>query len=250
MRKLLSFLLLPLLFLISACAPHVAGLQHDESFNHPSLAQGGIVVAGVSATFKTLPPEQENQMAEQFRRAIVDARKDYRVISAGQLQQHLGAERYHSLIEHFKASGVLSPADLAALKKSALPAQYILMSRLEDFSTRENREETPIFDDKGKPTDRVTVELQSIGAATGFANIYDIHKGASVWSGSITQEVTNTSSFTSYAGTNFKKSLEDAAASLILGNKATGREYPEPPPMEKVAKKIFQGFAANLPKKK
>lgn len=248
--RFLSLLALSLLLsLLSACAPQVAGLQHDQSFSHQSVMQGGMAIASVSATYTELTPEHQNQLAEVFRRAVVDARKEYRVVPAGQLEQHLGSASYKTLIKNFQSGGVLSPADLSMLKEKATPARYLLLSRLENYSTRENREEYLVNDDKGKATDRANVSLQSIGEVTAFSNIYDLQQGNSVWSGSITQEMSNTSNFETYAGSSFKKALEDAATSLILGDEVTGREFPEPPELDKVAKKVFQGFAANLPKK-
>lgn len=204
MRFLSVFLTSLILLQFTACAPHVAGLRHDESFNYDSVVNGGIAIAGVSATFTEFPDGQKNQLAEIFRRAIIDKREGYRVLPAGLLEQRMG-DGYSVMLDNFHDGAVISPEDIALLQQKQIPARYLLLSRIENHAVRENRNNTPVYDDNDKATDRVTVTLQTIADITAFSSIYDLQKGVSVWSGSITQNITKENSFETYAGSSYKK---------------------------------------------
>ena len=61
---------------------------------------GGLAIAGVTSTFAEFPPEQQNQLAEVFHRAIVDEREEFRLVSPGALKQKVGKE-YPSILRIF-----------------------------------------------------------------------------------------------------------------------------------------------------
>lgn len=245
----LSLLLSLIFLLLCACAPRMAGLQHDESFDYNAAVAGGIAVAGVTSTFAEFPPDQQNQLAEIFRRTIIDEREKYRLLSPGVLGQKLGKE-YPDVLEQFRASGALGLTELSVLQKSNIPARYLLMTRIEKHSNSQDREESAVYNDKGKETNKAQVSLQSIAEVAAFASIYDLKRGVSVWSGSLTQRKTNENTFETYRGGSLEKMLKDTAVGVLLGNEAAGREYPEEPRFKDVVAKVFRGFAANLPKKK
>jgi hypothetical protein len=243
-------LVIVLLIQVSACTPRVAGLQHDESFHYGAVMAGGLAIAGVTSTFAEFPPEQQNQLAEVFHRAIVDEREEFRLVSPGALKQKIGKE-YPNILENFRVSATLGPNDLSLLQKAKIPARFLIMSRVEKHESHQTRDESSVYEDK-KETDRVRVSMQSITEVTAFSNIYDLQRGVSVWSGSITQTERNENTFEPYRGDNPKKSRTEVVLDVldvIAGSKDSDREYPAEPEFEEVAQAVFLGFAANLPKK-
>lgn len=239
-----AFLLL-VAILVSSCAAHVSGLQHDQSFNYKSVQTGGIAVGGVASIGVDASPSELKYYAELYRREIVEERREFQVAAAGDVAYALG-DSYPAMMASFSADGVLNAQQLEQLRQAPLTAEYVIFSRIEDHNIEENRSESPVFDKDGKEVkNRINVSLNTVASITAFSRIYDRLTGKSVWSGSVTQNKTNENSFESYNGSSFKKALSDA----ILGDIGNTREQPPAPKFTEVLSEVFRGFAENLPKK-
>ena len=231
-------LLFSAVFFVAAvgCGTKVIGLRSDPSLTYESLSTGGIVVGGVTS----LPDKAEtaatrSQMASLLRLSILKERPDIDVQPTGVIIRALGQESYAELLEDYRLAGDLDQARLAQLSEVLSDLRYVIFARIEDDvmdrSTTVERDTTADVD--------VTKYVTSRTVTTGF-QIYDLAAGVPVWAGYIKKKQENENRY---------REGGDFVTILLEGLLRGEPEYPNPPALNGVARKTFEGFAENLPKR-
>lgn len=247
-RIISSAALLVLAALTASCGTKVMGLNHDPTFTHQSIAEGGIAVAGVvHPTGYGERRTDRDEVTDFLRLQILRYRDDLDVLPSGVVRVAIGEGFYNDLLEVYERGGELSPAHTTALREAIQEqVRYVIFARIdEDFISRRERETK-----QGKKEEEQKDVLEMITSrriSTEFM-VYDVYEGRSVWRGHLAGARTNKNRYV-YEQKNLEdeQDLLEVIVGVILDAESPEPVYPPPPTTTSVLAGIFKSFAKSLP---
>ncbi len=237
--------LISLLGLMS-CGTKVEGLSKAESFTHPNIISGRMVVGGVVDAVETMKPKTALSYANSLRAQIIEERPAFKVSNASYLIKKLGRKNYNNILSELEMDGALSEASLAMLATKATGVRYVTLARIESNEVSNNRNEQNDTDSQGNETGKKSIVTTTTRAITVNFRVLDLKEKSTAWSGLISKSQQQQSKFAVKS--------ESGLISLVKAIKGTeetedDKKYPFPkaPALKDVLKQAFMGFADNLP---
>lgn len=231
----------------------VVHVEADPSFDYSQAVSAEIGIAGFvsivgddnqrAAIRRQLPPLLAQSISEK--------RPDLTIISPERIQQALGVENHQALLDQYVSGGSLDQGGMTQLFSATQGlVRYVILGRIEmdSFLRTEEREE-----DSTSPGTRYKTRREM----AVFLEVYDLETGRSVFSGLITNDLTNSiwkpdvttnevSSFGQVCADLFVSCLVSSIWSLFQTKEDEGG-FPVPPSTEEITKDIFEKFAETLP---
>jgi hypothetical protein len=183
--------------------------------------------------------------------SISEKRPDLTIISPERIQQALGEENHRALLDQYVSWGDLDQGSMIQLFSATRGlVRYVILGRVEqdDLFKSEELEE-------GATSSGTRYKVRRDMAV--FLEVYDLEAGRSVFSGLITNDLTNNryevdgtlgdvSSFGDFCADMGVSCLMNLMCSLIQTKEDEGG-YPVPPSTEEITEDIFEKFAETLP---
>lgn len=259
-RLLLTGLLSALL--MSGCATPVKGLYHHEGFTHGALSNGGLGIAGIvnAVDSHALWSEVDrSRYAGTLYRAIRDERPALALAPHSDLVNAIGLPSWLALLDSYRASASVSPADHDLISAHYHQARYLLLARLErNEVTRDYQSEekalTRYSEKLKKEVETGEIEQTDTWSTSRLLSaslqVLDLHAGGQlVWSGTVIKSSTNSNDKSRVFDQHHR--IEAAVIDAVVDSVANAGEsvplYPEPPPFEPLLERLITGFAENLP---
>jgi hypothetical protein len=223
------------------------GLNHDPTFTHQSIQEGGMAVAGVvHPTGYGERRTDREEVTDFLRLQILRYREDLDVRPSGVVRVAIGEGFYGDLLDVYERGGELDLAHETALREVLRDqVRYVIFARIdEDFIARRERETTQGKEENKKDVlDMITSRRMS----TEFL-VYDVYAGHSVWRGHLSGGRTNKNRYV-YEPTDLEdeKDLLEVIVGVILEAESPDPVYPPPPTTTSVLAGIFKNFAKTLP---
>jgi len=234
--------------LTASCGTKVMGLNHDPTFTHQNIAEGGMAVAGVvHPTGYGERRTDREEVTDFLRLQILRYRDDLDVRPSGVIRVAIGEGFYKDLLEVYERGGELSLTHETALREVIRDqVRYVIFARVdEDLISRRERETTQGKKDEVKKD--VLEMITSRRISTEFM-VYDVFEGRSVWRGHLAGGRTNKNRYV-YEQKNLEdeQDLLEVIVGVILDIDAPEPVYPPPPTTTSVLAGIFKNFAKSLP---
>jgi hypothetical protein len=231
----------------TGCTPKVVGLRSDPSFNWNALSKGKLLTGGVASVSGDVSETERSYFSEIFKAQLIEVLPQLHVSPAGEVINQLGKEKYSKMLSDYQSSGEIAPIWLSELKSKLPGRTYIAFARVESNELDKNRESSYGYDKNGnKNLDSEKMTCSVTRMVTVKMDIYDLAMGLSVWSGSLSDRATRTSSY-SVQKDGLVMSIVKVAHNV---NETADQKYPYPEAAKtsEILSSIFRGFAKNLPK--
>lgn len=234
------------MFLMVSCGTKVEGLSKAESFTHPNIVSGRMVVGGVVDAVETMSAKTGLSYANSLRAQIIEERAAFKVSNASYLIKKVGRKSYESILSELEMDGAISEASIALLATKATGVRYVTFARIESNEVSNDRNEIDETDSQGNETGKKSVVTTTTRSITVNFRVLDLKEKTTAWSGLISKSDQQESKFAVKS--------ENGLISLVKAIKGTGeteddKKYPFPkaPGLKNVLKQAFNGFADNLP---
>ncbi len=233
-----AFLLLAGLFLIlGGCATKVIGLRHDPSFTYDSIAGSRIAIGGVASSAVRLSRGYIRKYNGILREEFLKQRPGYPMAQAGLVESALGKKAYLEMLDDYSATGTLSAQWASAIKASVKDVRYVVFARLGESEITYDKSTTNVYkksrNAEGKEIRHLTgynITLNTRREMSASLRIHDLDDGRYVWGGTVSKSPSNSKFYTvRFSGIKLR------------------RKYPKAPKVSEAVRKIFSGFAENLP---
>lgn len=234
------------MFLMVSCGTKVEGLSKAESFTHPNIVSGRMVVGGVVDAVEAMNAKTGLSYANSLRAQIIEERPSFKVSNASYLIKKLGRKSYNNILSELEMDGAISEASINLLATKATGVRYITFARIESNEVSNDRNEIDETDSQGNETGKKSVVTTTTRSITVNFRVLDLKEKTTAWSGLISKSDQQESKFAVKS--------ENGLISLVKAIKGTGeteddKKYPFPkaPGLKNVLKQAFNGFADNLP---
>jgi len=247
------------LMLLVGCKTQVAGLQQDPSFDKNSFQQNPILVAGVVDAQQKPDKATVIHQSELLKQIFLQKHKHLTLISIKDVYARMGEKDMQELWLAYQQHQTLSEPVLLKLHQKFPQARYVMIAEIEQNTVKQYRDkyEEDELDWEQKPTGykRVTIAKVAERHMQVSLLIYDMKSKLRAWYGRVNDmdAVSNASSDTFSKSNSLGESLVAGAVSSLLGNATDGvfglsePDMPQPPPVEPLLIRIFEGFAENMP---
>jgi hypothetical protein len=259
--------LLTALVLLYSCGPKVTQLKADPSFNYGNLTTGRIGIGGVTSLVETyeVPTIMREELSRLLQLCIMDKREDLEVQPAGTISLAMGEVRYHDILDRYSKAKELRPKVLSEIDSLTQDAvRYLVFARIEEDVIERDR--------SGEHEENYTeVTCTTTRSVMVSFKIYDLQKRSCAWSGLVSGDISNENIFLIEKEGVEEEYIEEkeeeeeglslwgcciAGFIVFLDILSSGEEddseepleYPEPPALQNVLKKVFWGFAETLPR--
>ncbi len=237
--KIYLCLLLGCLLSISACStPPTRSVQNASS---------GVAVLGVAAKIGLKSTINRNGLASDFTKLLVE-RAAFPVLPASTVRQYLGATRINDLLNRFAETGRLDNRDLQLLMSAGLPAQRLVVARVEeDYVVNLPARREPVLNRAGDVlADREKKVLATQRVTRISATLIDLREGTQLWNRHFRVDPVAEVATTQYLGSSFSASLAAAFANTMVNGIRVVR-YPEPPTLKLSVLSLLREITDNLP---
>ncbi len=218
----------------------------------PPIQQGrytstGVAVLGVAAKNGLKSNINRNALAADFSK-LLDERKAFPVIPASTVRQYLGAERVNDILNRLAENGRLESRDIQLLMSAGLPAQRIVLARLEeDYVVNLPARREPVLNRNGKVlADREKKVLATQRVTRVSASLIDLRDGSQLWNRHFRVDPVAEAASTQYLGSSFSGSLAAAFANTMVNGIRVVR-YPEPPTLTLSMLSLLREISVSLP---
>jgi len=227
-------------------------IEVDPTFDYSQAASGEIGIAGFAVMVEDEDRRAvlQRQLPPLLAQSLNKKRPDLTVLAPGRIQQALGEENHRVTMDRYGAEGSLDPGSMAQLFDATRGmVRYVILGRVarDDIIKTEAQEGDSSSSGKRYKTSR---EMDV------FMEIYDLETGHSVFSGLISNAMTNdryvpdisveTGSWGEAGGSAFFSCLESCLWD-IFQSEPEDDGYPSPPAISELAGEIFDEFAEQLP---
>jgi len=213
-------------------------LSVNKNFSSDSLVGGGLVFAGISSTQEDWTENQVIAFSEIARSAMLSSRDDLQLNRPDRLIETLGKEEFFHVQQEFAKNHALLKDSITKMAEVSGSSKYIMFSRVLSDTNFHQEDQ---HENKEK-TERIT-EYRTTRQLVVSTEIYDLATSEVVMSGEMWVNDYNVRSNSKRYGGNF---LTDLALNVLENNNAY---YPDPPPLDGLIEKAFDGIADNLPRK-
>ena len=237
--KIYLCLLVGCLLSVSACSvPPTRSLQN---------ASASVAVLGVAAKIGLKSTINRNGLASDFTKLLVE-RAAFPVLSASTVRQYLGATRIDDLLNRFAETGRLDNRDLQLLMSAGLPAQRLVVARVEeDYVVNLPARREPVHNRAGDVlADREKKVLATQRVTRISATLVDLREGVQLWNRHFRVDPVAEVATTQYLGSSFSASLAAAFANTMVNGIRVVR-YPEPPTLKLSVLSLLREITENLP---
>lgn len=120
-----------LLLMVAGCSSQATDIYHDPTFTRESLATGGLAVIGVVTLAGDDDDGTRAIQSELVHRALRDERPALRTAAARDTWIAMGLDSAAQLLDRYRLSGRLAPADIDTLHYARSLARYGLLARID-----------------------------------------------------------------------------------------------------------------------
>ncbi|MFK8076647.1 MAG: hypothetical protein AB8B84_08690 [Granulosicoccus sp.] len=207
----------------------------------------GVAVLGVAAKNGLKSNINRNALASDFSK-LLDERKVFPVIPASTVRQYLGVERVNDMLNRLAENGRLEGRDIQLLMSAGLPAQRLVLARLEeDYVVNLPARREPVLNRDGKVlADREKKVLATQRVTRVSASLIDLIDGSQLWNRHFRVDPVAEAASTQYLGSSFSGSLAAAFANTMVNGIRVVR-YPESPTLTLSMLSLLREISASVP---
>mgnify|MGYP003675079032 CR=1 FL=1 len=242
----MKFIALISMLLLTSCGTKVEGLTKVESFTHPNILSGRMVVGGIVDAVENMKSKTALSYANSLRAQIIEERPGFKVSNASYLIKKLGRKTYTNILSELEMDGAVSEASINLMATKVSGVRYVTFARIESNEVSNDRNEQADTDSQGNETGGKSIVTTTTRSITVNFRVLDLKDKTIAWSGLISKSQQEQSKYAVKS--------ESGLISLvkaIKGTEETGddKKYPFPkaPALKGVLKQAFVGFADNLP---
>jgi len=243
--------------LLCACITPVDGLHKEQSFHYANVIEGGMLIGGVTATSKRLSPQVRRYYAELLRQSFQQKRPNYRLQGAGALENNLGYDTYHRLLDDYRNSRDVSVMMLKTLMQGMSPSmRYVVFARVErdDVTKQRFTHEEAVYQSNGDDSSSDHSDVTTLAYTNRIETwqtkrtlavalqVYDVEQLLLVWRGSVNKTGIRTNEYTDQI-----YPYEHPA--LVKLNGIETRHYPTIVSTGRVLQWVMEGFGENMPRR-
>jgi hypothetical protein len=252
------------LLCLTGCTTQISGLVKHESFTYPALIQEKIAIVGIASTIKPIKKKEQNAIGNIIYSSFLEKRRDLSLVKAGDVVTAIGSELRSKSLEEYQLTETIPASILEELKQNLEGICYVIFARIDKddisqyesitYRAKDGKEISSYKEGAVEVHKRETTRWETVSL-----HVFDLVLGIPVWGGSVSK---SDSRYITFEVTPEKSSLtlknialgvlKDTAEYIIadqLGTPQPSNDYPLVG-RETVLKKIFHGFAENLPKQK
>lgn len=239
--------------LFSACTPSATGLYRDPSFTYNAMHTQGMAVGGVadnSAFMGNTPPPSSLSYAENLREAFINKSPGLAVMPAGDVAQALGISTYNAMMTYYAQNDSVPVEDLDKLKAHTQNLGYVAFGRIVSNQISHSTSTESEVTHHGNTRDTAD-DYETTRTVTVQVKIYSLTTHQIVWSGSLTDSITNTNSYPLMHPSHFHNDssqiIDDVVTGFVNGSVQGNAQYPAAPGSSDVAARAMNELMANLP---
>jgi hypothetical protein len=264
MKTYLYFVII-LQICLTGCTTKISGLMSHESFTYPALIQEKIAIVGITSTIKPIKKKEQNAIGKIIYSSFLEKRRDLSLVKAGDVVTAIGAELRSKSLEEYQLTGTIPASILEVLKQNLEGIRYVIFARIDkddiskfesiSYRAKDGKEISSYKDGAVEVHKRETTRRETVSL-----HVFDLVRGIPVWGGSVSKSDSRHITF-DVAPNNHSFKLSALAGEALVGvakimledqlddSSQQSNDYPVVG-REAVLKKIFHGFAENLPNEK
>jgi hypothetical protein len=252
-RNYFSVLVFMFILGLSGCVAPIKGLYQDSSFTYPNIQASGIAVAGVTSSVNKLSTATQVTYGNLVYDSLIDHLPGVAITTPGNFASQYGKNACAKLMSSYTTYRTINNDVLQAVHIKLAKSRYLVIANIDSNKVANGREE---WADVNR---RENISYTTKRSIQVTLQVYDLLSASMVWSGSITDGVTNSNDYEvpGLAGDSFHhhnhrnagkaiiRDVVSTASTLLVDTEA---KNPAAPTTSAVLKKIFDNYASNFQK--
>jgi hypothetical protein len=236
-----------------------------ESFTYPAISHEKMAIVGITSSVKPIKKSELRLISDIMYSSLYDKRRELSLVQMDEVVKATGKKLQSQSLKEYQLTGSLSAPVMDELKQSLEGIRYVIFARIDtdDISRHESityrakdGKEIPSYKEGAVEVHkRETTRWETVSL-----HVFDLVRGIPAWGGSVTKSDSRHITF-DVTPDNHSLKLANVAVQALVGvanvmitgqvddASQSGNDYPGVEQQE-IMKKIFHGFAENLPTQK